>query len=354
MSQFISDEWRINLTKDLVADLSVYAQTDYRRFLSGHLQFLQGLCQLSIQSVNNSIEAFLNSLFITTELLSETDFYTRLDLTINQSKSTAATTLTPLLYLIRSTNHGNGIISRYGTNFKYIVPWDILDESFAITEAMIYDDECSCDLYINCTSQANFIGTNSSEISPIKGLKIGCTLSESFRASTLECFYDLSCINLIQEYTNYTSNISSPIPLTGITSQFSINTTIAELIDNLFIEQWTTTINYQSYFEQCSPLLCSYTYSQQLNSLYTVTLLLGLQGGLTIVLRWICPQIIRIIAKGYEYRKKRTNIIQPDQSLEMATVESIITNVPNTSVDLEPALTDAIFQYVSPLFSFIS
>jgi len=275
-------------------------------------------------------------------------------LIINQSKSTASTTLAPLLYLIRSTNHGNGIISRYGTNFKYIVPWDILDGTFAITQAMIYDDECSCDLYLNCTSQANFIGTNSSEISPIKGLKIGCTLSEAFRASTLECFYDVACINLIREYTSYTSNISSPIPLTGIISQYPINTTIAELIDNLFIEQWTTTINYQSYFEQCSPLLCSYTYSQQINSLYTVTLLLGLQGGLTIVLRWICPQIIRIVAKWYQHQKNRMNIIQPDQSFEIATIESIITNVPNASGDLKPVLTDVTFQYVSPLFSFIS
>ncbi|CAF3433755.1 unnamed protein product, partial [Rotaria sp. Silwood2] len=285
-SPFVSNEWQINLTSGLVSNLSVYARRDYRRFLSAHLQFLTGLCELSMQSVNNSIDQFLSSLFVTVQLLPETDFHERLDLLIEQSKLNAPTIFDNLLFLIRSVNHGNAVISTYGTNFEYVVPWsEVLHDTYASTQAMIYNDECSCGLYMNCLSQASFINQNSSEIIPIKGLRIGCTPSESFHASTLECFYDPSCINLIQDNTNYIKSInftSSLNPLSIMKSQYSINATIAELIDNLFIEQWIATINYSSYFEQCSPLLCSYTYIEQFNLLYTVTVLLGLQGGLTI------------------------------------------------------------------------
>jgi hypothetical protein len=38
--------------------------------------------------------------------------------------------------------------------------------SYAFSQAIIYDDECSCGLYPNCTSQAYFSEENSSEMNP--------------------------------------------------------------------------------------------------------------------------------------------------------------------------------------------
>ncbi|CAF1379801.1 unnamed protein product, partial [Rotaria sordida] len=308
-SSFTSDQWRINITTGLVPNLTVYEQRDYRRFLSAHLQYFQGLCLFSIQSVNNSIEQFLTSLFITSEVLSEKDFHARFHLLIEQSKSSAPKTSAHLFFLIRSINHGNAMVSTYGTNFEYISTWFWNNDYYPYisNQAIIYDNNCSCGLYPNCTTQANFIERNSSRIS-IKGLKIGCTPSESLRSSTLECFYDQSCINQIQRYTNSTNKI---IPLEINMSRFSINTTVAELINDLFVEQWATALNYSSYYKQCLPLLCSCTYIQKFNILYIITISLGLQGGLTIVLQWISPKLVRIIAKLYKNRKKRLNIIEP-------------------------------------------
>ena len=179
-------------------------------------------------------------------------------------------------------------------------------------------------------------------MTPIKGLKIGCTPTESFRASSLECFYDSSCIDLIQEYTHYT-NVS--IPLSSKTSRFTVNTTVAELINELFVEKWTTTINYSSYFERCSPLFCSYTYIQKFNSFYTVTLILGLKGGLIVVLHWICPKIFRILFKLYRYRKKKTSVVQPESSRAMMSVATVNTNVRNNTADLESIPTNVTSQY---------
>jgi len=121
-------------------------------------------------------------------------------------------------------------------------------------------------------------------------LKIGCTLSESFLISTLECFYNQSCINIIKQYTNYPDQLEYLLSA----NQSQIKMTVEDLLKNLFTDQWQITKNYSSYYEQCSPLICSYTYIENFNIIYLISFLLGLQGGLAIVLKWICPKIIQL------------------------------------------------------------
>ncbi|CAF4022394.1 unnamed protein product [Adineta steineri] len=333
-SEFISEQWRIGIANGLVSNLSIYSQKDYRRFISAHIQYLQGLCRLSQQSVNNAVNQSLTSLLVTIELLSEQNFYDHLNNSIEQSKSNAPILLSRLLFITRTVNHGNAFISTYVTNFEYITLLIGSKQNYAYTEGIIYDNECSCSLYSNCTTQATFIDENSSEVIPVKGLKIGCTPSESFRLSTLECFYDQSCLDLILNYTNYHN---STTPLSTISSRFPKNTTIDELIKNLFNEQWFNQSNYSSYYEQCSPLLCSYTDIARFNILYTITLFLGLQGGLAIVLKWVCPKLVRIVSTINRYRKRRRTSIHPDNSLEILSDSSIIhsttLNVEITRID---------------------
>lgn len=260
-----------------------------------------------MKSVSNSIEEFLTSLFIMDELLSEINFYEHISSLIERSKSNAPNTFNNDLLLIRNINHGNALMSSYGTNFEYIHVWTGSDFNYLPTQAIIYDNNCSCGLYSHCTTQATFMSSNSLVSIPILGLKIGCTPSESFLLSTLECFYDISCLNLIRQYTNSTQPIT-PLARTAITTEFTPNTTVVDLLKYLFTEQWLTIMNYSAYFEQCSPLLCSYTYIQKFNLLYIVTVLLGFHGGLAIVLKWICPLCVRLIVKIYQYRKNRRNI----------------------------------------------
>ncbi|UJR34800.1 hypothetical protein I4U23_027581 [Adineta vaga] len=288
-SQFISEEWRINFTKNLISNLSNYEIKDYRRFLSAYLQFLQGLCELFKQSVVTYINQFLDSFLITTRCLSQDDFQMRVYSNIEQIKSNSPNQLTHILYLIRHLNHRNGIISTYGTSFHIF--------GHFTTIGIIYDG-CSCEKQHNCTSQAKFIETNPFETTPIKGLKVGCTPSESLFASTLECFYDLSCIELLQKYTNSTINI--PLSVTNM-KQFSFNTTDEELMNKLFIEDWHKTTNYSLYYDQCSPSSC----------------------GMAIVLKWICPKLIRILFQIYKHRKKQQNHVQSITTTQITISENI-------------------------------
>ncbi|UJR06647.1 hypothetical protein I4U23_010933 [Adineta vaga] len=288
LSEFVSEEWRVSLINGLLSNLTIYDQRDYRRFLSAHLQYLQGLCRLSIQAANNSINEFLTSLLVTSEI-----------------------------FVI----HGNAFVTTYGTNFEYVEMTHGKIASIAPAEPIIYDDNCSCRFSPNCTIQAAFIETNSSKEIFIKGMKMGCTPSETLFASTLECFYDQSCLDHIQQYTNYNNSLTS-LPTTS--SRFSKNTTIDELRLSLFIEDWSTQMNYSSYYEQCLPLVCLYTSIKKFNIVYTITLILGLQGGLTIVLKWICPKLVQIGSSIYQKRKKRFTPVHPIISTELPA--SVTTN----------------------------
>ncbi|CAF4229612.1 unnamed protein product [Adineta steineri] len=113
---------------------------------------------------------------------------------------------------------------------------------------------------------------------------------------------------------------------------------MAKLIDSLFIERWSTKTNYTSYFEQCLPSRCSYTSVQKFNLIGIITLLLSLQGGLTIILKWTCPKIVRVASKINDYRKKRRNTVRPVCVLEKTssdisdiTTDNVTTNIETDS-----------------------
>ncbi|CAF1564075.1 unnamed protein product [Adineta ricciae] len=324
-SSFVNEEGRNNLTNNIIKNLSSYSQNDYRRYFSSHLQFLEQLCQLSKETLEISLRQFLSSLFLTPELLSEDQFSQRLETILEQMKINTPKTFNRLLFLIRSINHGNAFVSNYGTNYEYINPWNSILHVHTQTKPLIYDNQCSCGLSSNCTTQANFFRENSTEIIPIQGLKIGCLPSESFRFSTLECFYNKTCLELIQYYMK--SNSFNYLLSSERKSRFLLNTTIDELTNELFIEEWITSQNYFSYFNQCSPLICSYTYIQKYNIIQSIIILFGLQGGLTIVLKSICPKLIQIIYKLYIYQINKRNAIQPIQNMFITTNENLSSNI---------------------------
>ncbi|CAF1486126.1 unnamed protein product, partial [Adineta steineri] len=346
-SDLISNEWRLNITANIISNLSAYNQRDYRLFLSSHLQFLNGLCQLSMQTVDQSIQQSLSSLMITKQLLSEENFNLQINSMINEAKSNAPSTLIRLLSLLQATNHGNAIVSSYGTNYQYIAPIYSTFSTILYTQAMMYDGNCSCQLNSTCIINASFIEMESVQSLTIKGLKMGCTPSESLLASTLECFYDQSCINLIQIMVGYSENIT-PIPLNITNSRFLMNMTVMNLINDLFVEKWSAIMNYSSYFYKCSPMICSYTYIQRLDSFYTLTYLLGLYGGLTIVLKWISPKVVYLVNKIYQRRKKTTSSIKPISTIEGNVEIMDANNINNTaalsqSVKTVPAHSKKLF-----------
>ncbi len=100
----------------------------------------------------------------------------------------------------------------------------------------------------------------------------------------------------------------------SLPSQYSWNKTIIDdLVKQLFIEKWKTSINYTNYFYECSPSQCIYTYVEQANLFYSITALMSLFSGLTVILGRLCPMVIKLSWKIL--RRRYNNAIVP-QNLE--------------------------------------
>ncbi|CAF3708319.1 unnamed protein product [Rotaria sp. Silwood1] len=104
---------------------------------------------------------------------------------------------------------------------------------------------------------------------------------------------------------NFTQPTVLPItisPLDNSTlSRFSKNTSIGTLLDEYFLEEWTHRMSYEDYFAACAPTHCNFEYVTRNNLLYVATSVLGLYGGLTIGLRFIIWNVIRL----YRFMKTR-------------------------------------------------
>jgi hypothetical protein len=79
--------------------------------------------------------------------------------------------------------------------------------------------------------------------------------------------------------------------LTTNETRLSIN----DQLTDLFIREWETKINYESYFNKCNPTFCTHTSADQADFSHAVILFISLYGGLVILLRWITPLLIQVV-----------------------------------------------------------
>jgi hypothetical protein len=118
----------------------------------------------------------------------------------NQTEVNVPTAFNRALQLVQAINHGNKLITVYESNYKPVVHQNRTSQvTLVYTQAMTYykSTNCSCGLQSNCVAQAAFTWP---QYAIVKGLLIGCLPSQSLLASTLECFFDIDCINLIRNH----------------------------------------------------------------------------------------------------------------------------------------------------------
>ncbi|CAF3326085.1 unnamed protein product [Rotaria sp. Silwood2] len=312
-SVFVTDEWRNELTADL-SNMSYYVKIgDYRGFISAHLQFVSGLCEQSIVQVNDAVRSFTSTSLVASQLLSETTFNTRLANLSSRAGANAPTIFVRAFQLVRNINHGNALMSIYRSNFEFVTRQNpIASLSTLMTHSMTYNEtpNCLCGQESRCLNSAAFTSPVYVEI---KGLYIGCLPSESLLASTFECFYDSDCIDLIRNHMfgNKTRTFALPLNHSNeFKSYYNPNTTINDIASQLFVEDWSMKTNYGLYFIECAPTNCFYSYTERANPFYVATTLLGLYGGLTVVLRWWSPRLVKLGRKVqiYYIRKRQNNI----------------------------------------------
>ena len=139
------------------------------------------------------------------------------------------------------------------------------------------------------------------EVFPVQGFRIGCFILDSLLTSSLECFYNSSCLHTFLKYINI--NSTSIFFLSS--NKFNHTDTIEILLNSLMIEQWKISIDYRSYFLACQVKSCSYTYQSRRSFLSILTTILGLIGGLTTILVFLIPILVQLKRR----KKKQTKTI---------------------------------------------
>jgi hypothetical protein len=222
---------------------------------------------------------------------------------------------------IRITTTANALQSVANTD-SYVFVYSIPAGSYKIVY-QIYDNNCSCEhQQQTCFAQSSLYQVVKSRppfsfslLFRIPGFYTGCFVLESLRRSTLEFFYDQTMINQLQKHLPIPVNATALISPVWLESKYLPNTTIGELLDELFIEKWKTNTCYPSYFEQCKPLECTYTVTKRDNAIHLITAHFGLIGGTLTVLEIIVPLSVRLILRKLlpwlRQKVRRRNIVTP-------------------------------------------
>jgi hypothetical protein len=81
----------------------------------------------------------------------------------------------------------------------------------------------------------------------------------------------------------------------SLLSNYSVNSTIKDLVNSLMIEQWNALPIYGNYYNECQPTQCTYTVETRNDVIYIVTTLSGIAGGLTTILEVVVPRMVKFI-----------------------------------------------------------
>lgn len=273
------------------------------------------------QTVQDSLQSFYRTKFVTNQVISNQSFQTQIDLTIEQFTKTVPESLQRTLDLLKTNFENNLFITpmvaffRTGPNSAFPDSTIVLAESMELfprrhecEQSKLVDQMpcyCFASSFYDC-DQNTTIDDNDT-IYDIPGMVRSWFPLQSLLNSTLECFYNDTCLSEIKKYINSTV---SPTNFTTLkSSSLSLDNNeydkIELLAKDLFIESWNNGSSFQSYFNQCHPLICQYTYKSRPNLIYIVATIIGLIGVVNSLLRLLLPLVIKLMTVIWSYILQR-------------------------------------------------
>ncbi|CAF1187746.1 unnamed protein product, partial [Adineta ricciae] len=194
------------------ANVSEHYINDYRIMATSHFQILALLCRTVRQMIDDSLSELLSQHYTTSEVVSNETFNAQMNHLVEQLKTTNIANIKHIRDSLWLHMFYNAILSGLKTNFclKHsngsVVASDI--RSYYPPNAI-----CDCHGSIDCTTQATItkLVSSNATVNPttaarnpirlfvISGLKVGCLPYNSLLQSTLECFFNQSCIDRIEK-----------------------------------------------------------------------------------------------------------------------------------------------------------
>lgn len=331
-SDFISQFW-IDFTFEI--NTTLIWPIDVRRSMSAIWQTINTLCQTSINITLNSLNQFSNTPIISSVVLSEQLLKSKIQAALDSLRQISSATVIRPLTLIHGIAQANELVSALSTNYIAVT------EMFGLAQITVSTDDestyvgtfanryilngtttvCTCQNNISCPIPANLYFYDAFETyghynlniieanKTLPGIIIDCFPLKMALASSLECFYDQSCLNIL--LSGYQNSINISILDQSKSTRFLRTTTIGTLINELFIEQIDIEIMFDRYYYECAPIYCHYVYSSQYDLVYVITVLIALLGGLSTGLYLITPYLVQL---GFFLKQKRSTINQSESA----------------------------------------
>ncbi|CAF1661282.1 unnamed protein product, partial [Adineta ricciae] len=320
-SVFVSREW---IEAMYIEDASRYAAMDFRTTAKSQFDLLAALCTASKDAVSQALQNMDNQELVTVQLLAAKDVQSEVRANVDFILTMALSQVTSILNFLQVLYRSNTLVSALNTNSLIIFhdmsalgsPSRILMGSLYYSNITFdFNDtafELSCSYKNPSVPAGIFAMPDPIEegsrafwfnvplyrelfvFAMIDGFFGGCTPLDALLASTLDCLYNLECLNILPAYfprLNQTNHLwNNKLPPTQ-----RRNVSVKNLIESFFIENQSSEVNYKNYFDRCDPSFCTYTTTDQVNFSYIITLLISLYGGLTAILRLIAPFLVYLV-----------------------------------------------------------
>ncbi|CAF1129182.1 unnamed protein product [Adineta steineri] len=278
----------------------------FANLASFYFSLLLTFCQSANETISNGLTQFYSSDYITSEVILENQFNNEILSYIELFQTNIQNTFEGQWNLLQSIISNNQIISVRKTDF--ILNGMLFNNTLLPYSYIKSYNNCHCATDSTCHETVRLCIPNRQDF--INGIFIGCYMVDSLLLSTTECFYNQTCLNTIQFYMFNSSQTYQNLNILNQSqsSQYKTNETIGTILKNLFIENWNEFYSYENYYNQCKPSFCSYTIQQRPSFIYICTKLIAVYGGLTIIIKFLIPNIINLIRRKKQQQQQQQQI----------------------------------------------
>ena len=254
-------------------------------------------CQQAQQTINDSLQVLLRTKFISSQVIPHQLFSSQVNATIQDWQSTTVNQFVRTIQLVEAIIRGNQL-----TNGRSNVNWYLNNSWRKTTMELSGYSNCSCGKSEACyfpmgMYRASYNSSGFVDRFPIPNFLIGCFPIEALLASTLECFYNRSCMmiidslksNRLDQYFNFDAldeNRNWP------------KQNIQSIVNGLMVDSWSSYISFTSFYKACAPMSCTYEYKRRNDLFSVITTVIGVFGGLSLAFKILILIALRMTEKA--------------------------------------------------------
>ena len=314
-SQFVSSEWyrhflSVNVTPHEIPEHFSYTGASY-------FQLLASFCSLAQYSIDDSLRLFAARLYLNDKVLPEWQFQQQMQAFIDTFTNTTRNEFIRIFSLVRNATTGNQFVTGPSLNGRIEIKsnqtilrrsrtWyelDINNPGQGVAVCICTRGGPRCGFFIRHPASSH------ESLTSLDGQYIGCLIMDGLLISSLECWYNQSCVDRLSRWVVEEGapdhfdikalNASSP-------SRFTKKSSMSRLIDELLLERWIINISYTKFYHQCAPKSCTYNLRGRYDLVYAVLLIIAIYGGLSTVLEIVVPYFMHSTSfLGFHWKQQR-------------------------------------------------